>query len=268
MRSIIAYLKITAFFSISVLTLLIQTIVYVLFKNTCFVNFFPNIYGKLVCLTLCIKVKVEGAPEKKGNIIFVGNHLSYADIGAIGGNLMASFISKAEVKDWPIFGFLATVARTVFIERDRNAALKCIADINQTLTSGQNLILFPEGTSSDGTKVLPFKSTLFELFLSDELKPKLTVQPFTVTITHTNGKPVEKPEDNNVYAWHGDDEFFPHLKKLAKSKGAKITLTFHPPRKAADYDDRKKFAHDCYQDVATGLKNTLPSTLDFPSKAA
>lgn len=268
MRSLIACFKIFLFLFIAVYTLVVQFFVFLLFKKTRFVNFFPNLFGKLVCLALCIKVKVEGTPEEKGNIIYLGNHLSYGDIGVIGGKLMASFISKAEIRQWPVFGPLATISRTVFIERDRNAVKKCIEDIDKTLSDGQNLILFPEGTSTNGLDVLPFKPTLFELFLSEKLKPVLTVQPFTLTITHVNGKPVEKPEDNDLYAWYGDDEFMPHLWKLAKSKGAEVLLTFHPPRKAAEYDDRKSFARDCHQDVQKGLQNTLPPALDFQSKAA
>ena len=268
MRSIIAFIKVISFVLVSIIAIPIQGIVFLILGYTRFVNFIPNLYGKTVCFILRIKVKINGTPAKAGNVIYIGNHLSYADIGSIGGNVPASFISKAEIKSWPIFGQLATVSRTVFIERDRNAATKCIKDIKKTLTTGQNLILFPEGTSTNGTEVLPFKSTLFELFLSDELKEKLTVQPFTVTITHIDGKPITDPKDNDIYAWYGDMDFFPHLWRLAKSKGATILLTFHQSRKASDYDDRKVFAADCFEDVSKGLENTLPPALDFKSKAA
>ena len=268
MRAIIAVIKIISFVLVSVITIPIQGIAFLLIGKTRFVNFIPNLYGKAVCFILRVKVEIKGTPATAGNVIYVGNHLSYADIGTIGGNLPASFISKAEIKSWPIFGQLATVSRTVFIRRDRNAAIQCIEDIKNTLMTGQNLILFPEGTSTNGATVLPFKSTLFELFLSDTLKSKLTIQPFTVTLLETNDRSIEKPEDNDIYAWYGDDDFFPHLWRLAKSKGAKILLTFHAPRKAANYDDRKIFAADCYNDVSEGLKNTLPPALDFQSKAA
>lgn len=268
MRTFIAFIKVFLFVSVSIIAIPLQTTIFVFFGKTRFVNFIPNLYGKVVSFILRVKVSTEGAPTKEGNVIYVGNHLSYADIGSIGGSLSASFISKAEVKGWPILGQLAAVSRTVFISRDRNAAVKCIADIKKTLTTGQNLILFPEGTSTNGLEVLPFKSTLFELFLSDELKETLTVQPFTITITGVDGRNIEKPEDNDLYAYYGEDVFFPHLWKLAKSKGASVLLTFHAPRKASDYNDRKKFAADCYNDVAGGLKNTLPETLDFTGKAA
>lgn len=268
MRSVVATLKVLSFVLVSGITIPLQTVVFLTMRNTRFVNFFPNLYGKIVCKILCIDVKIQGEIKTTGNVIYVGNHLSYADIGTIGGSLPASFISKAEVKSWPIFGQLASVSRTVFIKRDRTAALMAIKEIEETLTTGQNLIFFPEGTSSRGTEVLPFKSTAFELFLSDKLKPKLSVQPFTLTVTHINDKQVERPEDNDLYAWYGDEDFVPHLWKLAKSKGASVLLTFHAPRKAADYDNRKSFAADCYQDVAQGLENTLPSTLDFKTKAA
>ena len=268
MRLLIASIKVFLFIMASAIAIPIQTIIFVAAGNTRFVNFIPNLYGKTVCFLLRVHVEMKGTPATDGNVIYVGNHLSYADIGSIGGSLSASFISKAEVRNWPLIGTLAAVSRTVFISRDKNAIEKCITDIKKTLMTGQNLILFPEGTSTNGIEVLPFKSTLFELFLSDELKSKLTVQPFTITIIGTNAKPIEKPEDNDLYAYYGDDVFFPHLWKLAKSKGASVLLSFHAPRKASDYNNRKAFAADCYNDVSEGLKNTLPDTLDFTSKAA
>lgn len=205
--------------------------------------------------------------QKSGHVIYVGNHLSYVDIAVIGANLNATFISKADVKSWPILGLLATLGKTVFIERSRNAATKCIKDIKKTLEGGRNLILFPEGTSTNGTDVLPFKSTLFDLFLDTELKEKLSVQPFTLTLKKIDGHDVLSPKDQDIYAWYGDMEFFPHLWQLAKGKGADILLSFHPAHHAADFNDRKEFARICHQDVVNGLKNTLPPTLDFKMEA-
>lgn len=268
MRPAIACFKIFLFLILSVLTIPVQAICNLFPARTNIVNIVSNFYGRSVCKILCVKVNIIGAPASSDNIIFVGNHLSYADIGVIGGHLKASFISKAEIRNWPVFGILATLSKTVFIERHRNAAAKAISQIKKTLLAGQNLILFPEGTSTNGLNVLPFKSSVFELFLSDQLKDCLTVQPFTVTITHVDGHPVQRPNDNDLYAWYGDEEFSTHLWRLAKSKGAQILLSLHSPRKAADYNDRKQFALDCYKDVAKGLKNTLPAPLDFQGKAA
>jgi 1-acyl-sn-glycerol-3-phosphate acyltransferase len=268
MRTIIGSIKLFFFFLASLIALPFLAIGYVLFNKSRLISVMPNLYGKTLCFILRIKVERQGQPETKRHVIFVGNHLSYADIGAIGGYLPASFISKAEVKKWPLFGALATLGKTVFIERDRHAAEKGIADIKKALRQGQNLILFPEGTSTNGLQVLPFKSTLFEIFLSEELKDELWVQPFTMTITGINGAPVTRPEQNDIYAWYGDDEFLPHLWRLAKSRGAYIKLTFHPPKAAKNYNDRKVFANDCHEDVARGLQNTLPATLDFQTKAA
>lgn len=267
MRVVIGALKMGSFILMSLITIPLQTLGLLLFGNTKLFFIIPATYYRLTCLIFGIKVTLSGK-RADGHVLYVGNHLSYIDIAAVGSYLNATFISKADVKNWPIFGVLATVGKTVFIERSRDAVTKCIQDIKKTLSGGRSLILFPEGTSTKGTDVIPFKSSVFEILLNEELKKNLIVQPFTITIINVNKRAVQKEEDHDLYAWYGDMEFTPHLWELAKSKGVDILITFHPPRAAADYEDRKAFASDCHKDVQEGLRNTLPPTLDFQTEAA
>ncbi len=256
MRTVIAFIKVTIFGLLCLVILPTQTLNLFLFGRTRFYFIVPTFFHNTTCFIFRIKTHVQGNIAH-GHVVYVGNHLSYIDIPFLGGILKAVFISKASVKTWPVFGWLASISKTIFIERSRSAATKAIADIKNSLTAGRSLILFPEGTSTNGTNVLPFKSSVFELFLNKELKNNLTVQPFTLSITGINAQtPPANVEAHDVYAWYGDMELPPHLWALAKLKGADILVTFHPPRPAANYEDRKAFANDCQKDVAVGLKNT------------
>lgn len=268
MRFIIASIKISSFLLLCFLTIALQAIGFILLSRTRFFYVIPTCFNRLTCFIFRIKVTLSGPLETEKHVVYVGNHLSYIDIPIIGATLSATFISKSEVKSWPIFGTLAVLSKTIFIERSKSAAIKCIADIKNSLTNGRSLILFPEGTSTVGTEVLPFKSSIFEIFLNKELKENLIVQPFTVTLTHVHNRPLKTLKDHDLYSWYADMTLAPHLWDLAKSKGVGILLTFHKPRLARDYDNRKSFAKDCENDVASGLKNTFATPLDFKPKAS
>lgn len=251
MRPIIACFKLFAFVTWSLIMIPLMGLWRFFFGRFKIFYIMPRLYSNISCLIFNIKVKVHGDCLRDGHVIFVGNHLSYIDICVIGANLQATFISKAEVRGWPIFGILGALAKTVYIERSPTALPEAINSIKKSLESGRSLILFPEATSTNGRSVIPFKSSLFEIFLNPEIKDKLVVQPFTLSI--------DPPQNHDLYAWYGDMEMPPHLWQLANSKGVNLTLAFHQPRAAKNYDDRKEFAKDCHKDVLKGL--------DFKTKA-
>ncbi|HPD83827.1 MAG: lysophospholipid acyltransferase family protein [Alphaproteobacteria bacterium] len=259
MRSIIACIKLFFFGLLCVFSIPIQTLWLWLFKNSPLYFVYPQVFNRSVLFIFGIKVKIYGIPKTESHVIFVGNHLSYIDIPVLGGNLPAIFIAKADVRNWPVFGTLASISQTIYIERHRNAAPQAIKDIENSLQDGRSLILFPEGTSSQGIEVLPFKSSLFEIFLDKKLKENLVIQPFTLTLQKINNLTPKDAKEFDTYAWYADMELPPHLWDFAKSKGVTIHLTFHPARKAIDYNDRKDFAQDCWRDVATGLQKSLPA---------
>lgn len=267
MKTLFASIKIVFFGLLCLITIPTQFLNMVFLSKTKVFYIVPKLFHGLTCFIFGIRIKIEGDISQK-HTIFVGNHLSYIDIPVLGSFLNATFISKEEVKSWPVFGLLGSLAKTVFISRDRNAVEKCIQDIQSRLARGRSLILFPEGTSTNGKEVIPFKSSVFEIFLNQNLKEKITIQPFTINIKDVDGRPVESLKDHDLYAWYGDMELEPHLWALAKTSGITLTVTFHPPIKANKYDHRKNFAHDCHQAVSNGIRNNLSKALDFKAQAA
>lgn len=261
MRTIIASFKLLVFGFWCLFIIPTQLLSLVLLGNSPLFYVVPKMYHRVTCLIFGLKINLSGQMAD-GHVLFAGNHLSYIDISTIGSVLSATFISKDDVKNWPLFGLLASISKTIFISRDRNAAVKCIADIKSSLDSGRSLILFPEGTSTNGAEVLPFKSSLFELFLNADLKEKLIIQPFTVSIQRVDGRDVKTIEDHDYYAWYGDMTLPPHLWALAQTKGVEILIEFHEPLKASDYDNRKVFALDCHKAVANGLTQNIQASKD------
>jgi 1-acyl-sn-glycerol-3-phosphate acyltransferase len=125
----------------------------------------------------------------------------------------------------------------VFIERDRRAAAHQVRLFAQRLAAGHRLVVFPEGTSTDGQQVLPFKPTLFAAFLPEPLRDRLWIQPVSVIYRVAPG------DDPRRYAWWGDMDFGPHLLAVlgARRQGS-VTVVFHPPLRVAAHPDRKTLA--------------------------
>lgn len=256
MRTLIATLKLSVFGLMVVLVSPIQMIVLAVHRGDG-AYLVPYYWHKALCAVLRIRVQVVGKPHTDSQTLFVSNHLSYLDIPAIGGILKASFVAKKDVESWPVFGFLSKLQQTAFISRSREDAQKEKGALDKMLADGKSLILFPEGTSTDGRTVRPFKSSLFAIALRKEAQ-NILIQPFTVSMLSVNGKAPQTQDERDIYAWHIDmDTPLPaHLWRFAKSRGATITLHFHQPIRARDYRDRKVLANLCHEDVSKGLKPT------------
>jgi 1-acyl-sn-glycerol-3-phosphate acyltransferase len=178
----------------------------------------------------------------------VSNHASWLDIFSLNAKKRVYFVSKSEVANWPGIGWLARATGTIFINRDRREASKQIKVFQDRLAVGHKLLFFPEGTSSDSLQVLPFKSTLFASFFTDELKDIMWVQPVTLRYIAPQG------EDQNFYGWWGDMEFAPHLlKTLGARKTGRVEVHYHTPVKVSDFNDRKSLATYCETTVRSGL---------------
>ncbi|MFK7870818.1 MAG: lysophospholipid acyltransferase family protein [Roseobacter sp.] len=193
-----------------------------------------------------IRLSYEGAPIQ-GQGAFVANHSSWLDIFVLNARKRIYFVSKSEVAGWPGIGALARATGTVFIERRRAQAGAQAKLFQHRLTAGHRLLFFPEGTSSDNLRVLPFKSSLFAAFFDAQLKPLLSVQPITVRYTATG------QQDPRFLAWWGDMDFAPHfLKVLAGPAGARVHLIYHKPFRVAEFKDRKALAAACEGTVRCG----------------
>jgi len=249
MWKIIGASRLALFFLWTILTLGLQGLNLLIFYRTRYFYSIPMLYYTVCCRIFNIRVhkKGESLPEHpEDNVLFLGNHLSYIDICVVGSQLKATFISKDDIRRWPVFGLLAALAKTIFIKRNAAAAKEVSAQIKEALTENRSLILFPEGSSTDGSKVLPFKSSLFELFLKENLKNNITLQPFTLQPACSDA--------GRIYPWYGDMEFLPHLWQLAQNKnGLDLNLIFHPPLQAETFTGRKEMARASWESVRKGL---------------
>lgn len=185
---------------------------------------------------LGIAHQVRGAQMRERGAV-VANHASWMDIFALNARKRVYFVSKAEVARWPGIGWLARATGTVFINREPRAAKVQQALFEARLKAGHKLLFFPEGTSTDGQRILPFKSTLFGAFFAPDLREILWVQPVTVIWTAPEG------EDVRFYAWWGDMDFGAHLLKvLAAPRQGSVEVVYHPPLRVAEAGDRKALA--------------------------
>lgn len=221
--------------------------------------FIPQLWHRGIAAIIGLKVEITGKPISQQQTIFVGNHLSYLDIFALGSIIRASFVAKEEIAHWPVIGFLSSVQQTAFISRSGGHAKKVANSLAAMLKAGKGLILFPEGTSTDGRTILPFKSSLFSLVRDETHGRAIQVQPFTLVLIETDGKPlVGGPETplnggRDLYAWWGDMEFAPHFWKFLTLSGAKLRIIFHPVIKPTPDQDRKTLAKLSWDQVAASL---------------
>ena len=196
---------------------------------------------------LGIGLKTQGHPMKEPGAV-VCNHLSWLDIFALNVRKRIYFVSKSEVAGWPGIGTLAKITGTVFIARDPRQAQQQKQVFEARLLAGHKLLFFPEGTSTDGMRVLPFKSTLFEAFFSPELRHKMHIQPVSLVYTAPQG------QDSRFYGWWGDMEFGPHLLKvLAQAPQGQVKIIYHPPVKVDDFPNRKALAAHVERVVRAGM---------------
>jgi lyso-ornithine lipid O-acyltransferase len=185
------------------------------------------------CRTLCwlagLQVRLSGEPCNDGPTLFVANHCSYLDIPVIARDADATFVAKAEVARWPLFGQAARLTRTIFIQRVGSEAKAQGVEMLRRLQAGDNLMLFAEGTSTDGSGVAPFKSTLFAIAEQVPSDIGLQVQPVSISYVRTRaGLPLVGPL-RQLYCWFGDATMFPHLMRMLSLEGAQVELRFLTP---------------------------------------
>jgi len=199
---------------------------------------------------LGIRLTVRGKPMRdRGGI--VANHSSWLDIFTLNACDRVYFVSKSEVAGWPGIGGLARATGTVFITRDPREARDQQALFEARLRANHRLLFFPEGTSTDGRRVLPFKPTLFAAFFSEGLRA-IHIQPVTVIYHAPAG------QDPRFLGWWGDMAFGPHLLKLmASPRRARAEVIFHAPLAAADYAGRKQLCATAEATVRAPLTEEL-----------
>ncbi len=182
--------------------------------------------------------QVFGTPGGPGTM-FVANHISWADIISVGAVVDTDFVAKADVAAYPGIGALAARTGTIFVQRERRSqAVSQMEAIRQRLLAGRRVLMFPEGTTSNGRSILPFRSSLFAAADS-----ATAVQPVTIHYTAPEGGGID-PATLDAIAWIGDEDMLPNALSLARQR-AGIALHFHEPVAASAFDTRKALAEYC-----------------------
>jgi len=224
-----------------------------------FTKTFPVWYHRNCLKIFGITVEQVGSPSAHKPCLFVSNHCSYLDIPVISSLMPISFVAKAEVNNWPLFGTLARLQGTLFIDRRLSKVNEGQTALAKRLDAGDSLMLFPEGTSSDGTRVLPFRRALLQTALDQAGSGKLVIQPVSIVCqpvsivcTSMLGLPADR-SDRQVYAWFGDMDLLPHLWAYCNIRTSTIRVTFHEPIDVASMSDRAVLANTAENLVAQGI---------------
>lgn len=211
-------------------------------------------------------VRIMGVPRRvdgrlvRGPALVVANHVSWMDIFVLNACGPVYFVSKAEVAGWPGIGALARITGTLFIRRDRREAAAQAAQFRARLDMGHRMLLFPEGTSTDGCRVLPFKPTLFA-----GAPDGVAIQPVSLVYTPPKGAPAE------FYGWVGHVGFGEHLMSvLARWRHGSIGVVLHPALDRDVFDGRKALARAAEDTVRAPLEAVgvlVPDRTDSPDEA-
>ena len=203
-------------------------------------------FGSLIIIGL--KLRVLGRPFA-GRGVIVANHVTWIDIFSFNAVQRIVFVAKSEVASWTGIGILARATGTVFVERNPRRALQQRDEFVMRLARGDKLLFFPEGTSTDGLRVLPFKPTLFAAFFAEELKDRLMVQPVTVRY-----RPRQE-QDPAFYGFWGEMGLGESMfKVLSAPRNGNVDVVFHDPVSVADFAHRKDLAVYCEEKVREGLR--------------
>lgn len=199
-----------------------------------------------------LKIVVSGALSPKRPLLLVSNHSSYLDVVTLASLGPVSFTPKAEIAGWPLIGACCRLSDCVFIDRRASKTEDNRRALHRALADGALVSLFPEGTTSDGKRVLPFRSSYFALSEERFDGERLHVQPALVTYTHIRGLPVG-PTDMPRLAWYGDMELVSHLRALLSLGPITARVTFLPPVTMDRFATRKEMARYCEEQIAAAL---------------
>jgi 1-acyl-sn-glycerol-3-phosphate acyltransferase len=192
-------------------------------------------YWRGIARILGLRLRVIGRLETLRPVLFVANHSSWLDIVALGAVLPGCFVAKGDVARWPVINWVARLGRSIFVSRNRATVAREQKELQHRLEMRDNIILFPEGTTSDGNRVLPFAPAF--LALADApAKPR--IQPVTLVYDEIEGLPV-RAGDRPTIAWYGDMDLGPHFWALAKRRSLRATIVLNEAIAPGHYPNRK-----------------------------
>lgn len=228
-------------------------------------RYLPFWYHNAVCKLLGIRVHLSGAPIAPGPVLLVSNHISWLDIPVLGSIAPLSFVAKNEVATWPFVSMLAKLQRTVFIDRTRRSSVaRTRGQILERLTAKERIILFAEGTSSDGNQVLPFKSSLFAAIEPNESNGDgHLVQTVAIVYTRVHGLPMNRQQRPAV-AWYGDMDMLSHAWGVLKLGPLDVQVRLSEPVAMSAVGDRKMLAVRAYEQVRLDFSQLLTARTRKP----
>jgi lyso-ornithine lipid O-acyltransferase len=227
----------------------------------------PHLYHRILCALIGVRIREVGRRSAATPVLILSNHVSWLDICVIAALAPVVFIAKSEVAGWPVLGWLARLQRTIFIDRRaRHQTGAATREIAARLLGGDAVVLFAEGTSSDGIRVLPFRSSLVgavhHALGNTAHHTHVTVQPMSLAYVGFGGVPIGRGLRERV-AWYGDVELVPHLLRVVASGAVDVIVSWG---EATAYDmsaDRKAIARGAERSVrrmtAAALRATPPA---------
>jgi lyso-ornithine lipid O-acyltransferase len=203
----------------------------------------PVFFLRSVARIMDLRVHVVGQVPKERPVLFVSNHVSWIDIIALGSVMPLSFVAKAEIATWPIFGTLAKMQRSVFVDRSKRTETANVrSEIAARLKEGDPIVLFAEATTHDGNRILPFRSSLVgaaqEAIMSGGTSGEVFLQPIALAYNGADGLPTGRVGRARI-GWYGDMEMVPHLKNILRGGPLDVTVSFGTPIRATADSDRK-----------------------------
>ncbi|MCG5482482.1 lysophospholipid acyltransferase family protein [Sinorhizobium alkalisoli] len=201
-------------------------------------RYLPRVWHRIACDLLGLRVRVHGTLERRRPLLLSSNHVSWKDVLVLSSIADVVFVAKSEVKDWPVFGHLARLQASVFIEREqKRSAGQQANEIGRRLADGEVVVLFPEGTTSDGNRLLEIKSSLFgaaATAVPQSPTGVVHVQPVAISYTGIHGMPMGRYH-RPIAAWPGDIGLIPHLLGVLREGAIDVEVDFG---EAVDYDRR------------------------------
>ncbi len=246
--------RLAAYLAWTVMLMPIQAIGLALGRR--WVTAFPCFYHRWCCRILGLRVRRVGQPTPSRPVLFGANHISYLDITALGSLIPGSFVAKAEVARWPLFGWLARLQRSVFVDRQVRSTATQRDALAERLAGQEALILFPEGTSGDGNRLLPFKSALFAVAEGRGQTDPIAVQPVSIAYTRLDDMPIGR-RYRPLVAWYGGMGLASHLWTMVGLGTVDVVIEFHPTISFAGCGSRKALARYCQGRIAGAVAAAL-----------
>lgn len=221
----------------------------------------PYYFHRLTAQQLGLRVQVVGRPAKRRPLLILANHVSWLDIIALSSVMPLSFVARADMAGWPIFGLFAKLQRSVFVERTRRSATGEARDaLSERLLAGDPVVLFAEGTTSDGNRVLPFRSSLVGAVETLFGRAEPVVQPVAISYTHFHGLPMTRMKKPDI-AWYGDMDLIPHFAGIIKGGPIEVRIVFCKTLPIEAVSDRKRLTREAETVIRRAVCITDPDIL-------